>query len=276
VTADPTFAVHDGSAWTEPHRRQPGKLRKTGTFPPFRGLLPLAGLLGIWQLAGPQHSPYFPRPSTWAQALMTLWRRGTLGPAAAATLGTFLVALTGATVVGVVVGIVVGTSRPADGALGPSLEFARAMPPAAMVPIAVLLIGYDATMKVTVVVFATIWPVLLNTRAGVRFLDPILADTARSLHLNPVDRVRKCVLPALYPSIFLGVRSAVPVALVMTLLVELVTQVNGLGALIGISQRSYQSAAVYGLLLVAALFSMAVNGLAAAVETYALRHRPQQ
>ena len=54
------------------------------------------------------------------------------------------------------------------------------MPPAAMVPIAALLIGYDEKMKVAVVTFAAIWSILLNARAGVRALDPVLLDTARS------------------------------------------------------------------------------------------------
>lgn len=75
------------------------------------------------------------------------------------------------------------------------------------------------------------------------------------------------------PSIFLGVRSAVPMALVITLLVALLTQVNGVGALIGISQLNYQSAQVYGLLLVAGLFSLVVNGLVSALEAYTFRHR---
>jgi ABC-type nitrate/sulfonate/bicarbonate transport system permease component len=64
-------------------------------------------------------------------------------------------------------------------------------------------------------------------------------------------------------------------ALVITLLVEIVTGVNGLGALIGSSQRSYQSAQVYGLLLLAALFSLMANALASIMEGLALRRWPR-
>lgn len=175
-------------------------------------------------------------------------------PAAGATLVTFVIALGAATVLGTFLGLAVGASRLADQALGPTLEFARgAMPPAAIVPIAALLLGYEQTMKVTVVTLAAVWPVLLNTRAGVR---------------------GKVTFPALLPSIFLGVRLATPVSLVIALLVEIVTQVDGVGALIAISQRNYLADQVYGLILVAGLFSLLVNGLVSALEAYAFRHRP--
>jgi ABC-type nitrate/sulfonate/bicarbonate transport system permease component len=249
--------------------------RRAGSFPPLRGLLPLAALLGVWQLTGSERSPYFPPPSTWARGLWRLWENGSLFPAARQTLVSFGLAVVVATLLGTVLGVVVGASQKVDRALNPTFEFVRAIPPAAMVPIAALLIGYDQKMKVTVVVFAAIWPVLLGVRAGVRALDPVLLDTARSLHLNWFDRTRKCVIPALMPAILLGVRVAAPVALVITLLVEILTRVGGLGALIALSQRSYLSGQVYGLILVSGLFSFVVNGLVAVLESAVFRHRPR-
>ena len=249
--------------------------RRRGSFPPLRGLLPLGLLLGIWQIVGSEGSPYFPPPSSWASGLNTLLENGTLRPAAVETLVTFGLSLVIATVMGSLLGIIVGTFKRVDRALGPTLEFARAMPPAAIVPIAVLLIGYEEKMKVAVVTFAAVWSILLNTRAGVRSLDPVLLDTARSLHLGWLDTTRKLLLPALMPAILLGVRVAAPVSLVITLLVEILTRVGGLGALIALGQRNYLPAQVYGLILVAGLFSFLVNGLVAAVEAAIFRHRPR-
>ncbi len=255
-------------------RQRAGQRQRASAFPPLRGLLPLTVLLLIWQLLGSEDSPYFPPPSTWADGLRDLWSSGTLRPAAVQTLSTFAIALGVATLLGTLLGLVVGASRKVDRALGPSLEFARAMPPAAVVPIAALLIGYDTTMKVAVVTFAAVWSVLLNTRTGVRSLDPVLLDMSRSLRLSPIERTRKCVLPALLPSIFLGVRVAAPVALVITLLVEIVTRVDGVGALIANAQRSYLAGQVFGLILVAGLFSFLVNGLVSVLQAYAFRNRP--
>ena len=254
-------------------RRGPDR-RRGSAFPPLRGLLPLAIVLSIWELLASDRSVYFPPPSEWIDGLRELWSRGALWPAAVQTLSTFAIALAVAALLGTLLGLVVGASRSVDRALGPTLEFARAMPPAAVVPIAALLIGYDTTMKVAVVTFAAVWSVLLNTRAGVRSIDPVLLDMATSLRLGRFDRARKCVLPAILPSIFLGVRVAAPVALVITLLVEIVTRVDGIGALIAAAQRSYLSAQVYGLILVAGLFSFVVNGLVSMLQSYAFRNRP--
>jgi len=242
--------------------------------PPIRGLLPLALLLCVWELAGSERSPYFPRPSTWPAALGDLWTAGALLPAAGATISTFVLALGVAIVLGTLLGLLAGGVRTIDRALNPTLEFARAMPPAAVIPIATLLIGYNEQMKVAVVTSAAIWPILFNSRAALRRLDPVLIDTARSLHLTTLQRARKITFPALTPGIFLGVRIGGPIALVVTLLVEFLTQVDGIGGLIATAQRGYLSDQVWGLILVAGLFSLLVGGLIAALEACVLRHRP--
>jgi ABC-type nitrate/sulfonate/bicarbonate transport system permease component len=276
----PASCVRNATEVTRPGTARPcpapqSREGRRTSFPPLRGLLPLGVLLAVWQLTGSERSPYFPPPSAWARGLNRLWESGTLRPAAGQTLVTFALALLVATALGTIVGILIGVSRRLDRAFGPTLEFARAMPPSAMVPIAALLIGYDQTMKVAVVTFAAIWPILLNARAGVRRLDPVLLDALRSLHLSRFDRVRKAILPALLPAILLGVRVAAPVSLVITLLVEILTRVGGLGALIALSQRNYLSAQVYGLILVAGVLSFVANGLVASLERYLFRHRPR-
>ncbi|MEX2291820.1 MAG: ABC transporter permease [Mycobacteriales bacterium] len=257
-----------------PPARRPAQRTRPTSFPPLRGLLPLVLLLIAWQVTADRLSPYFPPPSSWASALLDLWNQGVLLPAAAATVRTFCLGLAAATVLGTALGLAVGASPRVDRALRPTLESARAMPPAAVVPIATLLLGFTGTMKVVVVTSAAVWSILLNTRSGVQQLDPVLHEMARSLQLGRLDRIRKVTLPALLPSIFLGVRVAAPVALVITLLVEILTQVDGIGALIALSQRNYQFARGYGLILVAGLFSLVVNALVSALQAQLLRHRP--
>lgn len=262
--------------------RRRGPLRRHGRsqapatlIPPIRGLLPLAVVLGLWEVTGSQGSPYLPRPSTWPAALGDLWTAGSLLPAALATITTFFLALATAIVLGALLGLLAGGVRTIDRALSPTLEFARAMPPAAIIPIATLLIGYNDRMKVAVVTSAAIWPILLNSRAALRRVDPVLLETARSLHLTTLQRVGKITLPALVPGVFLGARIGGPIALVVTLLVEFLTQVDGVGGLIATAQRSYLSDHVWGLILLAGLFSLLVGAVIAAVERYALRHRPK-
>lgn len=180
-----------------------------------------------------------------------------------------------AIVLGTLLGLLAGGFHAIDRALNPTLEFARAMPPAAVIPLATLLIGYNEQMKVAVVTSAAIWPILFNSRAALRRLDPVLIETARSLHLTTAQRVQKITFPALLPGIFLGVRIGGPIALVVTLLVEFLTQVDGIGGLIATAQRGYLSDQVWGLILIAGLFSLLVGGLIAALEGYTFRNRPR-
>lgn len=250
----------------------PQSARKTSKVPPLRGVVPFLLFLCLWQLVGTDDSVFYPRPSSWLQALSLLSRQGVLWPATWSTLTTLALSMVVATLVGAAVGYLVGRSPPADRALLPTLEFLRATPAAAVVPVFLVFMGFGRDMAITVVTFASVWPILLNTRAGARALNPVLMDSARSLHLGPWARITKIVIPALMPSIFLGVRVAAPVAVVMTLLVEFIVQFYGVGSLIAAAQRDYASAAVYGLVVVAGIFGLGVNSMVALVESFCLRH----
>lgn len=256
-------------------RRRRSKKRSRRGAPPLRGLLPLILFLAAWQVFGKDQSPYYPRPSTWWTGLTSLWNGGTLLPAVGSTLETFAISLVIAAVLGALLGAVIGARRLVHQALNPTLEFLRAMPSATVVPVFVLLIGYDQKMKVTVVVFTAIWPIMLNTMAAVRSINPILLDTAASLHLTWFDRMRKVLFPSLLPAILLGVRVAAPVTLIITLLVEILTGVSGVGALIAAAQRNFQAPAVFGLVVVAGIFGLLVNAIVALIEAYTFRYRPE-
>jgi len=248
---------------------------RASAVPPVSGLLPLVVVLGLWQLFGADDSVYAPKPSRWLDQVRGLWTGGEFQQALLDTLATFALAFVLAGVLGTVIGTVIGRSRRTDRVLGPVLEFFRVMPAAAIVPLAVLIAGYTENMKVGVVVFSAIWPVLLRVRAGARGLDPLLDDVARSLHLSRPDRWRKVLLPALLPAILHGLRLATSPVLIIVLLVEIVTRINGLGGLIEESQQNFDSAAVYGLLVATGLVALGMNLLVAVVEGRLLRHRPR-
>jgi len=146
-------------------------------------------------------------------------------------------------------------------AFGPLLEFLRAIPPPAVVPVAILFMGYDERMKLTVVVLAAVWPILLKhlIRRGTRS-----SAAARRRAFVSAVRVRShevIILPSVVPAILLGIRVALPVAIVVTLLVEILTSIEGIGALMIGAQRNFQSPQVYGLLVLIGLFGLLVNNV---------------
>jgi ABC-type nitrate/sulfonate/bicarbonate transport system permease component len=245
--------------------------RVVSQLPSPRGLLPLILGLAAWQLLQTGNSPYFPPPSAWWSGLMQIAASGRLAPASLATIETVIVGLAIAVVAGVAVGTLVGISPRAGRALGPLLEFCRAMPPPAIVPLAILFLGYDERMKLTIVAISAMWPILLNTVSAIRHIHPVLLDVSTSFRLSRTEHVRLIVIPAVVPAILLGVRIALPLTIVLTLLVEILTSIEGIGALMIAAQRNFQSGQVYGLLVVVGLFGFVLNNAFSIAEGVILR-----
>jgi len=237
--------------------RRPASSGRSGT--PVRGLLLIVAALVVWQLAGSADSAYFPVPSEWAKAVQPLFANHVLVPALGATALSFFLGLGLATVIGGVLGTLVGSSRRVDRALSPTLEFMRAMPASALVPVLALILGYTLQMKLAVVVIPTTWPILLACRSARRGMSPLMLEVPRTLGLSRGASIRKVLIPAMLPAVLLGVRVAGPLALIVTLLVEIVTRINGLGSLLAAAQVAYLSAQVYGLLVIAGALGLAVN-----------------
>jgi ABC-type nitrate/sulfonate/bicarbonate transport system permease component len=257
-------------------RPQARSRTRSRNLPPLRGLLPLALLLGLWELVQRGRSTYFPRPSEWWSSIATAWDAGTLGPAIEATMQSFLLALAIATVLGTIIGVLVGRSTAADRLFGPLFEYCRVMPPAAVVPVLVLFTGYTERMKIFVVLFAAIWPILLQVRAAARRMNPVLLDVARTLRLGRRRTATGVLLPALVPDVITGVRLAAPTVLVVVLLVEVVTQVGGIGSLLETAQRNYDSPLVYGLIVLTGVLALLVNWIVELIATVLRRYDPSR
>lgn len=248
---------------------------KRGPRPPLRGLLPLGLLLVIWELLQRgKKSPFFPAPSQWYSATDHLWQNHSLLPAVLATLETFALGLAIATAIGTLLGILIGRAPKADALLGPLLEYLRFLPSVVLVPLLVLFAGYTESMKLYVVVFGAVWPVLLQVRLSSRRLDATLVDVGRSLRMSRSAVFRKLVFPHVLPDLLLGVKIAAPLTLVLVLVVEISTQVSGLGQLLSISQQNFQSAQVYGLIVIVGLIALVINTAISILWSRLLHHRP--
>jgi NitT/TauT family transport system permease protein len=161
-----------------------------------------------------------------------------------------------ATVVGVGLGALIGASRPLQTASRPVIELLRPIPSVALIPLVVLLIGRGLDMKVVLVAYAASWPILLNTIAGVRSIDRVTLDTARSLRLPARTVLARIVVPASGPFVLGGVRIAAGVALVLAVSAELVAGGrDGIGVwMLAVSQPGVdRGPLVAGILLTGAL-----------------------
>jgi len=241
---------------------------------PARGLLPLAGLLVAWQLAGDPRSVTLPPPSEWLAALVRLHDAGELLPAVVTTVSTAYVALVCAVLVGGFLGVLIGASPRADRLLTPALDVLATVPGAALIPLTILLLGITFVANVAVVALAVMWPVLLNATSAMRSIPAVRLDMARTLGLSAVGRWRKVVLPSLAPDVLVGIRVASSLSLILTLLVDILGPGSGIGIQLEIRSASFDAAGAWGLLLVVGTIGYLTSRAVAAVEGFVLRHRP--
>ncbi|MCX5041623.1 ABC transporter permease subunit [Aldersonia sp. NBC_00410] len=237
---------------------------------PLRGLVPLVGALVVWQLFV-RDAQSFPPPSAWFTGLAGLHDDGALLPAIGHTVAVVVGGLALATLIGTAVGIAIGASRWVDRALTPSVEFLAAVPAAAFVPIAVLLLGTSMASEVAVVALVTAWPILLETAVAMRTVPAVRLDVSRTLRLSTADKWRKVVLPTLAPAILLGVRIAAALALVVALLVEILGAGTGIGRLLVESQQSFDAAAAWGLLLVVGITGYLLSAAVVRIDGFVAR-----
>lgn len=243
-------------------------------FPPLIGLAPLVAGLAAWQALSSGPAPNFPPPSTWWRAVALLASNGQLAPAVIETLWTFALGLAVAALLGFVAGLAIGAVPAVRRWSALLLEYFRALPPPVIVPVAVLMLGYAASMKVSVIVFASIWPILLNVVSAVSRVEGGLVDVGRSLRLTRGEVLYKLLIPAVVPGLLLGIRVATPLAIVIALLIEMLTALPGLGGLLIAGQRNFNSAQVFGMLAVVGLLGLAVNLLVNLIEAAVLRRWP--
>jgi ABC-type nitrate/sulfonate/bicarbonate transport system permease component len=241
------------------------------------GGLGLAGLLAVAELAprtGLIERRYLPPVSSMLSSLSGQIATGEFWDALAQTLRGWAIGLTISVAAGVVFGIVIGSLPPLRAALTSTIEFLRPIPSVALIPLAVLLFGTDMRSTLLLVVYASFWQVLVQVLYGVRDVDPVGRDTARSYRFHPLTVVRTVVWPTALPYAMTGFRLGAAVALILEITGELVIGSPGLGRQIAVAQSSGAVAAMYALVIVVGLIGVAVNVVARTVERRALRWHP--
>ena len=179
-----------------------------------------------------------------------------------------------AVVLGVLGGLLLGLSPRARRAAAPIVEFLRAIPPPALLPFAILVVGVGASMKVFIIAFVCVWPILLNTIDGVTSVDPTLRDTTRVYGIPDRDRIWRVMLPAASPQIFAGLRTAVSLALILMVISEMVASTNGIGYFVLQSQRTFAIPEMWSGILLLGILGYVLNGGFVLLERRLLRwHR---
>lgn len=206
-----------------------------------RGLLFPLGVLLFWEFAarsGLLKSESLSYPSAIFRAAVGVVIDGTLFKAALQTFGGALGGLAVGATAGILVGVAFGLSRTLSQLMRVSTESLRPIPSVALIPLALLIHGYGFQMESSIVAFSCFWPLLIITESAVRGIEPRLIEVARVLGFGAVQRVTKIVLPAALPRIFVGLRLAAAVSLVVAVTVEITANPQGLGYALVVAQES--------------------------------------
>ncbi len=155
-----------------------------------------------------------------------------------------------------------------DAALRPHATAVRPIPMPAIVPPLILLLGIDHAMKVFAVAFACFFPVLVNTVGGVRAVDPTALDVARTFQVGRLRALRTVVLPASLPFILAGMRTSLALALIVSVVAEMIAGSEGIGYYIMTMQYAMRPGDMY-----AAIFLLAALGYSLNLILLGIEHR---
>jgi NitT/TauT family transport system permease protein len=226
-------------------------------------------LLAVWE-AAPRLNladrTFLPPFSEVAAAWWELLGDGRLLEDTQASLGRSLAGFGLAVLIAVPLGLLIGWYKPLADFLNPLLEVFRNTAALALLPVFVLLLGIGETSKVSIVLYASSWPVLLNTISAVRTVDPTLLRLASSLDLSPLRLFQKVILPASVPVIFTGIRLAGGMAILVLVAAEMIGAKAGLGFLINNSQFNFAIPQMYAGIITISAIGVAFNQLLIALE----------
>ncbi len=223
-------------------------------------LLFLAALIALWWLASTMVARNLvPSPLATLEAAQRLIAEGRLGTALFDSLSIYLGGYGVAILVGIPLGLLMGTIRP----LGKTLEIfvyaLSATPRVAFIPLIIVFLGLGPQAKILIIFLGAVMPILINTYAGALNSDQELVEMARSVGAKRQRIFTQIVLPGAVPFIIVGLRVGATIGLINTVVAELYTAVKGLGGLLAIYGNTFRMAEYFVIVLTLAFIGVIVT-----------------
>jgi NitT/TauT family transport system permease protein len=220
-------------------------------------------LLALWQfLVTPESLPYFSRPTLIAAKLWELLRHGDIYRNISVTLSEIGIGYAMGAAFGLSLGFVLGRSRFLSAALQPYIIGLYSIPKIALAPVFIVWLGLGMASKVAVVFVASFFLVFFNTYSGLVSINEELVRLARLMGASWPQTTMRVILPAAADQIFLGLRTAVPYAVIGAVIGEYIGSNEGLGYFILYASQTYDAAALFsGIIILVAIVFLANFGL---------------
>ena len=227
------------------------------------GIVTLLAIAAAWEASartGLLTFEYLPAPSAIALAFIGIVRSGELAANTAHTLRSIVIGWVLALVIGGALGLIFGLSAFARRWFLASLEVLRPLPAIAFLSVAVLLFNFSLTTELVVMVYASVWPMFINTMGGISNVASRLHDVSLTLKLSRLQTLVKVLLPAAAPAILVGARLCLGTTLVMAIIAEMIGNPHGLGYAVVSALMSIQPEQMFAYVLFIGILAIALNG----------------
>lgn len=234
-------------------------------------------MLVVWELAvrvGILNEAVIPAFSTTFISLIDLFTLQGYWIVVLQTLQSWFIGLMIVIVLGIPLGILLGSNRKLDQLFNVQIELLRPIPPVVLLPIVLLILGATLPMKLVLVVYGAIWPIVVQARSGVKATEPLMLDAARSYRLPGNYVFRFVRLPSALPMIVTGVRVSATMALVVSVVAEMVGGAPGIGSQILVAQSRGDAPVTFALIVTAGVLGLFVSYLFLYLEKRALFWHP--
>ena len=242
------------------------------------GIAPIACVIALWQaLVSFGYAPVslLPPPgSVFARLVQQLISGGFLREIGV-TLFRLFVGFSIAVVLGVGFGLAAAVNPVVNAVVKPVVRVLAPVPKVALYPALLLLLGFDHASKITLVAADALFPILLSTWYGATMVEQKLIWSALAAGTSRNQVLFKVVLPAAMPSILTGCRIGLVISCIVVFLAEMITSTDGLGHLLVVAARTFQTVDMFVPLITISLLGLILNGLLHGVRSYLLRGFPE-
>lgn len=244
----------------------------------LRRLASPLGLLLLWQVTaelGLVSRQVLPPPTQIVAAFAELIETGELQRALPASIGRSLAGLAIGGGIGLLLGLFAGLWKKGEEIFDAPLQMLRTIPFISAVPLFIIWFGIDESVKIIIILVATIFPVYLNTYSGVRSVDPKLIEAARIFGLSHARIIRHVILPTAMPSILVGIRYAAGVSLLALVVSEQINARAGIGYILANANLNQRSDIIIAGIIVYAFLGILTDIIMRKVESSLLPWKPQ-
>lgn len=217
-------------------------------------------LLAIWWIASADSTnPFYPPLAKIVTRFQELWIFAHFVTDILPSLGNLIAGFLVGGLIGIILGVALGMVRTLSGIFAPVIDFFRSIPPVALVPIFVALMGFGNEVRIVTITIAALFPTLISTIDGMRAIDPQLKDVARVYRLTWSERLFSVYLPAASPRIASGLQVSLQVAFVVMIASEMLGSSYGIGALTLIAQQTFAIPDMWAGIILLGILGYVVN-----------------